>query len=381
MPEEQVRNIMKCLYPNSCEEMLDKLKSDGFKVPDPRILERARIRLDVCAMLTHRIVAKSEPAFRYLFFDASPQRSGREVFATCERLVPVSAVACDRVVGIPTSSIVDRKLPICGLGQGRMALADKVSCLVHQCWLEYGPSASDVRTANARVRQCLSDMGTEFAICDYPDVVGECIAGPMKTADMVLQAPYKHDFLFPLALKIPGSLHMIDWVLRRACCSFSWWPEWSAKSKLIMQFMASKNQRERMQKWIAESGIEDTAVRDRLIKSLNRSPNRFAQWRWQTLQQVLAGMVRMRDAMKVVAAGPNALVLFSSKEDKSRSLCRAILDSATWDMTEALTVLIRPLTDLSGWIKGCTCHEEQLKRGMQIKCPWKGCRGQSLVAG
>ena len=146
-----------------------------------------------------------------------------------------------------------------------------------------------------------------------------------------------------------------------------------------MQFMASKNQRERMQTWIAESGIDEAAVRDSLIKSLDRSANRFAKWRWQTLREVIAGMMRMRDAMKVVASGPKAAELFSSKEDKSRDLCSAILDSATWDMTEALIVVLRPLTDLSGWIRGCSCHEAELKSGKQIKCPWKGCRGPMIA--
>eukprot|EP00974_Lingulodinium_polyedra_P036698 3518073-Lingulodinium_polyedra.AAC.1 len=107
--------------------------------------------------------------------------------------------------------MVGRRLPICGFGQGRATLPDKVACLVHQCWLEYGPSASDVRAANSRVRQRLSDVGTEFGICDYPDVVDEDVAGATHVS--ILQS--KQDFLFPLALKIPGSLHIIDWVLQR----------------------------------------------------------------------------------------------------------------------------------------------------------------------
>ena len=369
--EENFRSLMLSLFPDKLSSM-DQFQDGSFKVPSQQVLESGRIRLDICAMLTHRVLAKSEPAFRYLFFDASPQRSGREVFATCERLVPLTTVeGSSCLADIPVTAMVDRRLPICGLGQGHTTVPDKVMCLVHQCWLEYGPAASDVRAANARVRQCLSDMGTEFAICDYPDVVDEYLVGSTKLSEV----RSKQGFLFPLALKIPGSLHIIDWVLQRACCSFSWWPHWSAKSKLIMQFMSSKNQRERMQEWLAKADIEE-AERGRLIKSLDRSANRFAHWRWQTLREVTSAMVRFRDAMRVAAASPNGPVLFESKEDKSRELRSAILDSATWDMTEALIGVIRPLTDLSGWIKGCDCHQEQLNRGLKIKCQWKGCRGR-----
>ena len=376
MSEEYFHTTMKFLFPNNVQEMIDKLRGTGFDYPiDHTTIENARIRLDVCSMLAHRTVSKSNPSYRYLFFDASPQRSGREVFATCERLIPVNVIECNRIETIPASAIIDRKLPICGLGQGRTTVADKVSCLIHQCWLEYGPSSSDIRTSNARVRQCLSDMGTEFAICDYPDVIDQCMVSRMKTSGPRVES----DFLFPLALKIPGSLHLIDWVLKRACCSFSWWPEWSAKPKLIMQFLSSQNQRERMQAWISEYE-QDTEVRDTLVRSLDRSANRFAKWRWQTLREVIVGMLRMRNALKFVASGPNASKLFSSKEDKSRELCNAIIDDATWARTEALRDVLRPLTDFSGWIRGCACHEAELKRGIRIQCPWKGCRGPLLAS-
>ena len=48
-------------------------------------------------------------------------------------------------------------------------------------------------------------------------------------------------------------------------------------------------------------------------------------------------------------------------------------------MTEILVLVLRPLKLLSGWIKGCSCHEDDLKAGKAIQCPWKGCRGPMLA--
>eukprot|EP00974_Lingulodinium_polyedra_P118353 11166827-Lingulodinium_polyedra.AAC.1 len=86
-------------------------------------------------------------------------------------------------------------------------------------------------------------------------------------------------------------------------------------------------------------------------------------------------MLRVRDAMCVAVASPNGPILFNAKEDNSKELRSSILDIVTWDMTEAPTVVFQSLTLLSGRIKGCHCHAEELNMGNQIQCPWEGCRG------
>ena len=55
-----------------------------FRGMTPTNLVSARLRLDVCAMLAQRVISKAEPCFRYLCYDASPQRGGREVMCTRE---------------------------------------------------------------------------------------------------------------------------------------------------------------------------------------------------------------------------------------------------------------------------------------------------------
>ena len=42
--------------------------------------------------------------------------------------------------------------------------------------------------------------------------------------------------------------------------------------------------------------------------------------------------------------------------------------------------MTKPVRELSGWVRGCDCHEAQLVQGIQVDCPWKGCRAPSFAA-
>ncbi len=219
---------------------------------------RARTRLDVCAMLAQRRSGAAND-YRYLFFDASPQRSGREVFCCVERLVP-RGILLRASSGGPrgpggylaamSGSAVDRRLPVCGLGEGRTAFADKVVCLLHQLWLEYGPASSGIRRACRSVRSCLSDMGTEFGICDFADIVDDVVAQGLvgipsldsaaapavrAAASATARSGSGSAFLFPFALKVPGIRHIVDWVLQRAVERCPWWSPSQAQCKQGMQ--------------------------------------------------------------------------------------------------------------------------------------------------
>lgn len=145
--------------------------------PSKQTLQRSKIQLDAAAMLAHRRwYTANGPSYRYIAYDASPQR-GVELFVTVERVVLQTAVSSAPPGVWP--AVHQRLLPLTTLGHGRMSVADKMHAHVHQAWLEYGPSVSDVRKANLDVRQCLSDMGAELNIVDSQDsleqLLGEAV--------------------------------------------------------------------------------------------------------------------------------------------------------------------------------------------------------------
>ena len=80
---------------------LTELKSDTH-MPTRWTLERGAVILDIATMLAQRSLRDTKgPSYRYYGFDASPQRSGVEVFATLERSVLKSTMRLGEDEGGP----------------------------------------------------------------------------------------------------------------------------------------------------------------------------------------------------------------------------------------------------------------------------------------
>ena len=358
----------------------------GGALPHWTTVARARARLDVCAMAVQR-QSGARGFFRYLFFDASPQGSGREVFCCAERLIDPATLDA----AASGSPVCDRRLPICGLGQGRTSLEDKVACLVHQLWLDYGPAAADVRAACRSVRSCLSDMGVEFGICDFPGVVDALLldrligvheparvgrtsaAGSSSTGSGT--AATASGFLFPLALKIPGTRHIVDWVLQRAVQRCPWWTEWQSQCKEVMHCLHSARQRERLQHWLGQQCLSN---KESLVASLGKAPPNFAAWRWHTLSDVVTSFLRMEAALRTAAASADSATLFESRQGAAASICATLVSHTFSDRARGLQELMRPLVMFTQWLGRCPCHEDS--DPASASCPWKGCIGPQLAA-
>ena len=168
---------LKFWYPRSWRRRIASKELKGRRVMDRSTLHRAVVKVDIAAMLARRAWRReNSPTYRYLAFDASPQR-GQEFVVTVERVIVrstmASHVSSDAWSARPV--VETRIMPLATLGKNRMGLAEKLQAHIHQTWLEYGPAVSDVRAANSDVRVCLSDMGTEFGIGDAKDVVATCL--------------------------------------------------------------------------------------------------------------------------------------------------------------------------------------------------------------
>lgn len=225
---------------NIQEAMKDANPAEPAKgMPTGWTMRRARISFDMSCMLWRRewYVANA-PLARYLAFDASPQM-GIEVFATVERCILWADLEANAHQGIKPA-VEERRLPLVTLGAMRMGLAEKLQAHVHQVALEYGPGAAAVKVANADVRVCLSDMGTELGIGDSPDVVGQCLDGHSANLN-------SRGFLYPRAFTVPGPQHIVDGVLGGSVALLEFWPVWSAGAKGVLQWCHPKMRRELLQ--------------------------------------------------------------------------------------------------------------------------------------
>ena len=185
------------------------------------------------------------------------------MFLAGEMLVPKWAVHGNAMSEIDPSVIVRRKLPLNSLGVGRVSLEDKVLCSIHQAWLEYGPSEESLRALFMDTRAVLTDMGVEFGIANASDVLPEFF-GRESTGE--------RGFLFPSALQVPGSKHIVDLIVRSVLGNVQWFPLALANIKAIVQWLHKVRKREAIQDLVTRMATAQGVDPTELPSACSRHP-------------------------------------------------------------------------------------------------------------
>ena len=179
------------LFSRASDQNRYSLEADVEHV-DSTVLRRARVRLDISAMIAFRLLFNcmfkqdAENVQLYLYCDASPQWRGLELFSS----------SVDMYDG---TAFTRRLMPCVALGKSMLNARGKALALCWQCFLLAGLTVELVRFFLGRVRGVLTDMGTERLIVNLPDALGS-LCGMLKSG---------HGFadvgdLFPRAVAIPG---------------------------------------------------------------------------------------------------------------------------------------------------------------------------------
>ena len=294
-------------------------------------------------------------------------------------------------------TVETRIMPLATLGKGRMGLAEKTQAFIHQTWLEYGPCVSGVRAANADVRVCLSDMGTELGIGDAKDVVSECLRevgqdDDVQDAGQLDQLPeaivllegdepvQASKMLLPNAMIMPGPQHIIDSVVGAGVESLPWWEDWQAAASVVCQWLKQVNHRRWLKLKVAEVG-GDAGQRRQRLASLDKGCDSFAQWRWKTLGNVTRDLTRMESAVRAgMTRVPTAKALGGRCSRTATAFWQAARDETFWHRASQLKGLLQPMRSLASWVRGCDCHEQERMRGKKVLCDWQGCRAASLAS-
>ena len=150
--------------------------------------------------------------------------------------------------------------------------------------------------ANAAVRQCLSEMGTEFGLADARDITHE----RMRVRDVA----HAGTWLYPAALQVPGTQHILDTILKDDLESVTWWHAWEQAAKVVCQWVHPRPRREWLQSRLCHVGAT-------VGESLRTVCDRFAVWRWKTLWNVTRDLLRMREALITATSGLRASDLAS----------------------------------------------------------------------
>lgn len=291
--------------------------------------------------------------------------AGLEAMATVEVVV-----RCADVVGVPLESITpeclhSRVLPLATLGYGRASVVDKTATVVHQLFLDYGHSQHALQTACREVRQCMSDMGTEYGIRNAMNMVGELFAEAPLTGSA-------DSFLFPFAMQVPGVLHTVDLCLRTVSERQCWFPSWLDALKAVVQCVRPLRRREAIAHRIAqERWPEAPACTAALLTSGIRS---FAKWRWTTLRDALADLSPLEWLLRsFFDRVPHAHAMLGTQDGVTARTATAAIGSASfWGYCTATFQVCTVLHCFTGSVKGCHCHAEELKMGRPVHCVWKG---------
>ena len=217
-------------------------------------------------------------------------------------------------------------------------------------------------------------MGVEFGLANYPNVVDSCIA-PMRAE--VRHGTTASAYLFPLALQVPGVLHILDWAVRETVQTLKFWPAWQSASKRILQYTHGQNHRTLMQHLIAQWASDESRAAE-LASGLAVSTGRFAKWRWKTLRGAVRDMCRVECAFRFIVEHSSNLGSDLAMRDgtAAAAISAAVADDAVWDQSKVIGLVIEDIMELMSWVQGCDCHEEQLQQGQPARCNMKGCRAR-----
>ena len=219
-------------------------------------------------------------------------------------------------------------------------------------------------------------MGTEFATANFPDIVTEY----MQNKDIDTGGRYDK-FLYPFAMQVPGLQHIVDWIVLEGTSKLTFFAEWQQKSKSVLQYFHSGNHRGYIEDIVnASKSLSSTQAAD-IVKSLARTPGRFAKWRWKTLGTAVADLFHLETCMKLVmqAVANGTATLGIRDSGKTLSLKQSVLDEDFWHQARAINVFVQPLLLFSSWIQGCDCHDADLRtHGPHIECSLKGCRARTI---
>ena len=366
------------------DSFVSEREEAGLEYPHTATLRRDRCTLDIVSMLVARERNHSTPSFLYLCYDASPQRSGVEVFASFQRSIEM------RFLDIPLEGFYYeissdmfkmRLLPISCLGYTKAGMFDKSQCTLHELWLEHGPAKEDMKRMELLVRHVSSDMGTEFGVGDNVEFIDEFFArlhnakAPQNPVDA-----QKLNYMFPLAIKSPGIQHIIDWVIKQLLNKLSFWDEFEKSAKTVLQFVHSSGHRDKMVALIDSLHNLDEQRKVQLKATLTKSVYDFAKWRWHTLADACRALLRIRDVCEAVFSDMSYVQSnFVFREKNIGLKLHSIIKSKTiWPQATALKLLTKPLIKFSSWIRACKCHEQELLAGKHIDCHWKGLRAREI---
>ena len=169
------------------------------------VLRRGRVHLDMAANVLFRYFFRTldlDCIYFYLFVDASPQWRGRELYAASFDMMGIVGTALFWQRRLFTQIAISRCM---------YSALGKTAALLWQILLQVGGEYWAMRAFCNNVAGVTTDLGTEKAIPDHPDI----LIPFFKSLGIHVPASARRQLhLFPIALASIGWFHLWDGILK-----------------------------------------------------------------------------------------------------------------------------------------------------------------------
>ena len=339
-----------------------------------------------------------------------------------EDLLHASQPPVDVHISLPTAQ-----------GSKHAGLVHKAHALLHTLYLEVGgwPQVADFLSS---VRAITTDFGTEIGLADMCNIdltalfpwaataAAPDFDKPQEAADAFLIDPEAHEEpqplpdntlletrqmdngeshlilprLFPLALQVPGALHVLHHAVEEITSAFEAYENWFFPAlKAVVGVMSKKYIRERFVSNVLRGNEEAKGLEHAVLQlQLN-----LHESRWGTLVNTCKELLRVRvvftlwNSEKIFGGEPAPNAKPGDREIfvQAAAMTQAISDASWWSYITMILRLARAIDLLEHWCEACPCHYRKFNEDVPLSgnaifrtrysCPMSGRRSPELATG
>merc|ERR1712023_42312 len=204
-------------------------------------------------------------------------------------------------------------------------------------------------------------MGVEFQIAECSDFLD-------SENNVFDTKQFSH--MFPKALRIPGTRHILYGILEETLQNCMLFPEFQASVKVVSRVFRNSRKRDYIQEEFKTSKGNHLNSSDILaIKSLRKGVADFIDWRWTSFHRTLEDIQRMSIVIHFVfkEMPEKQFKVVVPKSDRDRASAALRNDVAKFmEFSKTFYLFSKPINDFSTWVTGCDCHEKERLSGKPI---------------
>ena len=257
------------------------------------------------------------------------------------------------------------------LGYGQTTLVAKIITYVHILKIMSGGGFAFTRM-RYRVRGVCSDQGTERLLCDAPycEDVDALKSHLAQVEAGVVSLPASIDsFLLPVALWVPGHIHMVWNAVQEALESMPLWTSFYKRLQGIVDFVRSKGLRQRFQALCL--GQSHQARWQALFNHFSAKP---IDWRWEKLMTTLDALAPLLPLIQRYYSYEVMQHGIQNEDHVDKACLKTVRDFVADQDAPAFIVVVlavRDILDESGhivaWLESCDCHDASALPGFLVR--------------